>query len=479
MPNEQIVRNRKYIDLIHAKKFNALQRKSIKEAVELGLNDTQLLQIAKTEYRHEHITQFAHFLKNHTYSENKKLYDFFRDELIDVNILRQINLALDDGLKEADILLFAVPEKFVPEQMNVIRQFLKKSNYTEEYIQCILDDQLSIEAMNILSKACDMELPFEEIRNFDQYDDMFPSMVQAVLDGILPYEVMMILDVSSDRDYFEGLCKGISLGLDDDEIMCCSENVKHLDFNVQLMAEVHDQDFIIRVNSISELERRKLIEALKDEKRYLEYLISVYEDIHNWNQSPSDLILEELESFDIVKYLRETDYARTFVSSNLSDKEKFAKTSLKLLLFDDIDEKYKIDKYEPHSIEVNRAVSQMLENKIESVYGYKESMTYILSNLSDLSTLLQNRIGDIQRNGSYTSFMAIENIEVVLKEYTDYFDLEKICVYYEDKISDISAKELKRMESKSRRIEMTEQGEPKAHHNHQKLKDGKRKGRDI
>lgn len=456
--SDKLTRNRLFIDLIHGKKFNKGQRDAIRKAIDSGLLTVELNRIAKEGYSKEHMEQFSQFLKNNNYSENKTLFKMFNDEETDYKILEQVNKGLDDGLSEEEILLYAIPDKFTVEQMNELRLFIKQKEYSQEYFDFIFDPSLMAESMKMVREAEGMEMPIDEINQFDKSSVLYPTMVKAICDGILPTEVQMILEVSDEKEVFDAIVKGYSVGLSDDEISACLEtdDYTHLQFHLDIMAECHDISFINKITSISEMQRRNILDSFKSEKSYFGYLMHIYETNQMAIEDQYEVYLSDCGKLNEQKVLTDDNYLNSFTDNVLSDQKKLEKLKVKSYLLKAISEDYKFTSL-PDMQDIADVIKNKFQEKYKDLIARKEDMQFFLAKMNQMDELLENHVGDIKNENGYLCFYMRDKFEIQLKEYKNYYDLDRVCIYYaEDKLCEFSKSKIEELEKETRRLYMNE-----------------------
>lgn len=458
--NDQLTSNRLYIDLIHGRQFNKGQREAIKKACESKLNITQLGLIAKPGYTKEHINEFVKFFESNKYSDNKMLFDFFSDKDIDHKVLEQINKGLENGLSEIQILEYAKPQLFSPEQMNELRLFLNSKDIDKEYHDFIFDKDKGSESMKEINKAYRMQVPLEDINCFDDYSDLYPTMVNAICEGILPQEVDMILNVSKDKKVFDAIVNGYSLGLSDDEISVClkEQDLNHLSFNLELMAECHDPDYIDKILSISEIKRRDFIENFGSENDYFSYLIEVFENSKLDASEQEAIYISECGHIDEKKLLTKDGYFEEHLEKVLKDAKKLSNLQLKSLLLSEINQEYEINRL-PEVSTISSMIESIYHKKYDDLVNKKEDMNYFLQHVNQIELLLDNRIGEVKVADNNLNFYMCEDFEICLKECKNYYDLDKVIIHYGDnKVCEFNKKWIEESEKEFKRLHMNEHG---------------------
>lgn len=456
--SSRLIKNRLFIDLIHGKKFNKGQREAIRKAIDSGLLNVELNRIAKEGYSKEHIEQFTTFLKNNNYSDNKILFQMFNDEKTDHKILDQVNKGLKDGLTEEEILLYAIPDKFTVEQMNELRLFIKQKEYSIEYFNFIFDSDLTAESMKMVREAESMEIPIEEINTFDKTSELYPTMVKAICDGILPNEVQMILDVSDKKDVFDSIVNGYSVGLSDDEISACLEtdDYSHLQFHLDIMAECHDVAFVNKIMSISEMQRRNILDSFKSEKSYFGYLMHIHETNQMNREDQYEVFLSDCGKLDDQKVLTDHTYLNSFTDKVLSDSKKVEKLRVKGYLLEAISEDYKVSTL-PDMQDITAMIKNKLQEKYKDLIIKNEDLQFFLSKMNQMDELLENHVGEIKNENGYLCFYMKENFEIQLKEYKNYYDLDKIRICYaENKYCEFPKSKIEELEKETRKLYMND-----------------------
>lgn len=456
--SDRLAKNRLYIDLIHGKKFNKAQREAVKKAIDSGLQLVELNRIAKERYSKEHIEQFTKFLKDNNYSENKVLFGMFNDYMTDHRVLAQINKGLDDNLLEEEILLYAIPEKYTPEQMNELRLFIKQKEFSQEYFDFIFDPSLSTESMKLVREAEMMSIPLEDINRFDKTSELYPTMIKAICDGILPNEVEMILDVSDQKNVFDAIVKGYSNGLSDDEISACleTEDYTHLLFHLDLMAECHDIGFVSKVLSMDEMQRRNVLDSFKSEQSYFGYLMHIYEA----NQMPSvdqyAIFLSDCGKIDDHKVLMDNDYLNTFIAKLLDDQKKLEKIRIKSYLLNAVSADHNFISF-PDNRDIEQSIKKLLISEYQELISRRKDMEYFLSKINQMDELLENHVGKIRDEDDYLTFYMIDNFEIQLKEFKNYYDLDKVYIHYsESKCCEFDKSQIEQLEKEARKLFLNE-----------------------
>ena len=458
MAVKKLEQNRMFIDLIHGKKFNESQRQSVKKAIDAGLNIVQLKMIAKEEFSSEHIDAFVKFMKSGTYKDNKKLFSYFTNPSIEVGILTQINKALEDKMIESEILKFAQPNIYTPDQMNELRVFLKKGQYTDEYYQFIFDQDKNADTMKAIREVCNMEIPFDEINGFDCYSVLYPTMLEAVMNGILPQEVNMILEVTDDKKKFDAIIHGISIGLDDEEIQTClSGDERHLEFYLRLMGEIHDNKFLDKITKIKEVPRRDLIECFSNEDTFFKYLLHIHERNQMDKESQIDCFFSDCGKLDEVKLLTNKNYLNNFIQEATSDKNKLSKLALKAFLLEEFATTYEVENYYPDRVSLSSVIEDVSIHRYGELVENREYMNYFLSHYNGVMDMLQEKIDTIKKEEGYISFELCKDFEVVLKEFKDYYDVDKVIIRYSDsRVCEIPNKTLEKLASDIRKVRVND-----------------------
>ena len=457
MKLRKIEENRMYIDLIHGRKFNKGQRESIRNAIASGLNMTVLKQLVSENYSSQHINEFVRFFKNAKYKDNKTLYAMFRNPDTEVAVLNEINKGLEDGMDELHILLYAQPAVYRADQMEELRLFLKQDSYTDEYYGYIFDREKPAESMKAIRSACMMEIPFEEISSFDCYSKLYPAMIHALTEGILPQEVHMILEVTDEPNEFNTIVKGISLGLDDEEIKAfLMPDMKHLEFHLDLMGEVHDTGFVKKVANISELDRRELVEGFESEKNFEDYLLHLYGFSKMDKDEQIDVFLNEAGKIKESRLL-ESGYLESYIDGALHDEKRLRKLALNGYLLDEISEAYHIDQFHLDRVSFHQILEDVCMEKYATLISQRETMTYFLNHSFNILELMNENLQTITKGDGILTFDINENFKVFLKEYKDFYDIDKVTVMYgkdNGQICEVSASQLEKMAKESRKIRL-------------------------
>lgn len=455
-----IEKNRLYIDLIHGRKFNTKQREIIKSAIDTGLNISQLSQLVRENYSSEHMTEMIKFFKQGKYKDNKKLFSFFMKSDIDVNVLKQINKSLEDDLAETEILTYLQPEIYVAEQMNELRLFMKQKPEDKDYQFFIFDSDKSPETMKAIRECYNIGLPCNEIQDFDCYSDLYPIVLEALKNGILPNEAKMILDVTTDSKEFAAIVKGISEGLDDDEIKKCLKDKRHLEFNVKLMSEIHDPIFMDKIMSINEIPRRKLLEFFKSEETFTNYLIHIAYSNRKEKQDQISSLLAECGKFDEQRLIYNTGYLDEYIDKALKNEQKLKKLTLKSLLMKEISETYQIDRYNPDIASMKSVLNDICVDRYADLINYQKQMKLFLNRYNDILEIMHEKKDTVKKEDGYMSFDMCHGFSVILKEYQDYYDIEKVVMKYNgDKSCEFTKSQLEKMASEIRKIKMNVRGE--------------------
>lgn len=459
MKEDLLTRRRTYIDLIQGKKFNSKQREMVRKAVdELELHKLRF--IAKEGFSAEQMEQMIKFLKNETYKENKNLFVIFNRNDIDWKILEQINKGLENGLREELILMYARPEEYDVSQMMQLRIFLKEDKYDDEYKNYMFDHNKTSEAMEAINKAINLNVPINDIKIFDCYSELYPTMVSAVCAGLLPKEVDMILDVTKDKDMFDTMVHAYENGLSDEEIVfCLNGEENHLMFHLNLLAECHDLDFLQKVMSIPEIQRRNFIETFTDEKRYFDFLLRVQEYRRLPDNDQVSVFLSECRALDEKQLLFDDGYLDEYISSLLKYDDVLAKMKLEGFLLEGVSKNMKMDRIPESSETIAVMLRNFCMDEYKGLLERKDDMNHFLRNINQIDILMQNRKGEAEIGKGFISFYMNDGFEIRLKEYKDYFNLDEVVIHYdEDKVCTFSSQILEKQAKEFAKLYMNDRG---------------------
>ncbi|EFP61814.1 hypothetical protein DWW36_02190 [Erysipelotrichaceae bacterium AF15-26LB] len=423
------------------------------------MNIASLNLISKPDFDEKHIEQYFIFIRDNTITNNKELLKMFQDAKTESGILEQINKGLKDGLTEEQVLLYAKPEQYCAEQMNELRLFLKQKELEKNYYDYIFDSQKSVEAMKAIRECHVAELPFSEICEFDCQSDLYPAMTDAVLQGILPTEVHMILEESKDRKSFEAMISGIKNGLDDDEISVClkAEDHMHLQFYIDLMSDCHDSKFVEKVIRIPEQQRKEDMKSFKTEKSYYGYLMHIF----NKNaQEPKDQIsffLSDSGKFDEHHYFENNDYLAEFISNVTKDSKKINKLRLKAYLLDEISSQYEIG-VSCSQETISTILYELYTKEYEGLISCREEMDNFISRMNSFDEIVKERVGEVRQEDGYIVFRTSDSLEITLKEFDDFCDIDKVTILYDDRQCEFSKEKLEAMAAEKRKLRLNEKG---------------------
>lgn len=423
------------------------------------MNAVSLKLISKPDFDEKHIEQYFNFIKENEVMKFKELLKMFQDAQIESDVLEQINKGLKDGFTEEQILLYAKPEVYSVEQMNELRLFLKQKELEKNYYEYIFDSKKSAEAMKAILECHAAELPFTEISDFDYQSELYPAMTDAVLQGILPAEVQMILDEAKDRKGFEAMISGIKNGLDDDEISVClkSEEHAHLQFYLDLMSDCHDPDFVEKVINIPEQQRKEDLRSFKSEESYYGYLMHIF----NKNaQEPKDQVsffLSDCGKFDEHKYFDKDEYLAEYISNIAKDSKKMNKLRLKAYLLNEISDQYETG-VSCSQETITSILYDLYSKEYDGLIKCREELDNFISKMNNFDEIVKDRIGEVRQEEGYIVFNTSDSLEITLKEFDDFCDIDKVTLLYGDRQCEFSKKELESMASEKRKIRLNEKG---------------------
>lgn len=100
--------------------------------------------------------------------------------------------------------------------------------------------------------------------------------------------------------------------------------------------------------------------------------------------------------------------------------------------------------------------------KYATLISQRETMTYFLNHSFNILELMNENLQTITKGDGILTFDINENFKVFLKEYKDFYDIEKVAVMYgkdNGQICEVSASQLEKMAKESRKIRLDRDAE--------------------
>lgn len=271
-----INKKRLYLDLIHDQKLNAKQREQIKIAVEEGLETTRIKTIANREFTFEQMEQLRILMKKPIFTKYKNIFETIYNTYTPVEIIRLVNLCIDDELDQNSILNIINRTKYNLAQMEELRLIYKEREnplFALNVIDTIISPTLSASKMRSCREAILLGIHVHDLMEFkDLKDNEFQFAVDKLCDGLIPLEVKYCL--SDDLTHSELLSQALMNGVSDNAMSVIKEikNTKLLTLCVDVLSECHDE---IYIDTICKLPNEIIVTLINNENS-VDWLLEIH-----------------------------------------------------------------------------------------------------------------------------------------------------------------------------------------------------------